>query len=128
RIAQPAGGPRDLPKLLARSRISLNVQADGSERETRGANFRTFEIPAARCVQVMTYHRGIDEIFVHEQDVICVKSPEEAERRIRALLTSPRAAEAMAARACPKVARHPWTSRGDEILDICEQEARSRRS
>jgi hypothetical protein len=127
RLAKPAGGPRDLPKLLALSRISLNVQADGSEHETRGVNFRTFEIPAARCVQVMTYHRGIEDIFVPGQDVVCVTSPEEAERRIRGLLASPRDAEAMAARACAKVAGHTWTRRGDQILDICEDEARGRR-
>jgi hypothetical protein len=128
RLAQPAGGPRELPKLLSRSRISLNVQADGAEQETRGVNFRTFEIPAARCTQVMTYQRGIEDIFVPDEDVVCVTSAAEAERRIRGLLASPRDAEAMAARACDKVANHTWTRRGDQILDICEIEAHARRA
>jgi hypothetical protein len=128
RLAQPAGGPRELPKLLSLSRISLNVQADGAEQETRGVNFRTFEIPAARCTQVMTYQRGIEDIFVPDEDVVCVTSAAEAERRIRGLLASPRDAEAMAARACAKVAHHTWTRRGDQILDICELEAHARRS
>jgi len=128
KLATPAGGPRDLPKLLSLSRISLNIQADGAEGETRGVNFRTFEIPAARCVQVMTYHRGVEEIFVPDEDVVCVKSAEEAERRIRALLAAPQDANAMATRACAKVGSHTWTRRGDEILDICEAEALSRRS
>jgi glycosyltransferase involved in cell wall biosynthesis len=128
KFAQPAGGPRDLAKLLPLSRISLNIQADGAEYETRGVNFRTFEIPAARCVQVMSYHRGIEDFFIPDEDVVCVKSAEEAERRIRELLANPPAAEAIANRACAKVAQHTWTSRGDEILTICETEALSRRS
>jgi glycosyl transferase family 1 len=126
--AKPAGGPRDLPKLLSLSRISLNIQADGAECETRGVNFRTFEIPAARSVQVMTYARGVEEIFIPDKDVVCVNSAEEAERRIRALLAAPHDADAMAARAYGKVTTHTWTRRGDEILDICETEALSRRS
>jgi hypothetical protein len=128
KAAKPAGGPRALPKLLSLSRIALNVQADGTEHETRGVNFRTFEIPAARCVQVMTYQRGIEDIFVPDDEVVCVKSAEEAERRIRALLAAPRAAETMADRAFARVASHTWTSRGDQILDICETEARTARS
>jgi len=128
RLAKPAGGPRDLPRLLSLSRISLNVQADGAEHDTRGVNFRTFEIPAAGCLQVMTYQGGIEDIFVPDEDVVCVTSPEEAERRIRALLASPREAEAVAARACAKVASHTWARRGDQILEICEAEARRRRS
>jgi hypothetical protein len=128
RVARPAGGPRDLPALLSLSRISLNVQADGAELESRGANFRTFEIPAARCAQVMTYQRGIEEIFVPNEDVVCVESAAEAERRIRTLLAAPVEAEAMAARACAKVANHTWARRGDQILDICESEARARRA
>jgi hypothetical protein len=126
KIAKPAGGPRALPKLLSLSRISLNIQADGTEHETRGVNFRTFEIPAARCVQVMIYQRGIEDIFVPGEDIVCVGSAEEAERRIRGLLASPGEAEAMAARACAKVAGHTWDRRGDQILDICEDEARRR--
>jgi hypothetical protein len=128
RLARPAGGPRDLPKLLSLSRISLNVQADGAEQETRGVNFRTFEIPAARCTQVMTYQRGIEDIFIPNEDVVCVSSAEDAERRIRGLLASPRDAEAMAGRACAKVANHTWSRRGDQILDICEIEAHDRRA
>jgi hypothetical protein len=128
KLAKPAGGPRDLPKLLSRSCISLNIQADGAECETRGVNFRTFEIPAARCVQVMTYQRGIEDIFVPDEEVVCVNSAEEAERRIRALLAAPRAAKAMADRAFARVASHTWTRRGDQILDICETEARTARS
>jgi hypothetical protein len=128
RLAQPAGGPRDLPKLLSLSRISLNIQVDGAEHDTRGVNFRTFEIPAARCVQVMTYTRGVEEIFVPDKDVVCVTSAEEAERRIRALLATPQDADAMAARACAKAASHTWTRRGDEILKICETEAATRQS
>jgi hypothetical protein len=128
KVARPAGGPRDLPKLLALSRISLNIQADGAETETRGVNFRTFEIPAARSVQVMTYQRGIEDIFVPNEDVVCIQSAEEAELRIRALLAAPRDAAAMADRAFAKVANHTWTSRGDQILDICETEALSRQS
>jgi hypothetical protein len=127
RVAKPAGGPRDLPNLLSLSRISLNVQVDGGEHETRGVNFRTFEIPAARCVQVMTYPPGIEDLFVPDEDVVCVRSPEEAERRIRNLLVSPREAETMAERAQAKAANHTWTKRGDQILDICETEAGSRR-
>src|SRR4029077_21140536 len=114
-------------KLLSLSRISLNVQADGAEHETRGVNFRTFEIPAARCTQVMTNQRGIEDIFIPNEDVVCVGSPEEAERRIRELLASPGEAEAMAERACAKVANHTWSRRGDQILDICEIEAHARR-
>jgi glycosyltransferase involved in cell wall biosynthesis len=125
KLAQPAGGPRDLPKLLSLSRISLNVQADGAEHETRGVNFRTFEIPAARCTQVMTTQRGIEDIFIPNEDVVCVGSPEEAERRIRGLLASPADAQGMAERACAKVANHTWARRGDQILDICEDEAHS---
>jgi hypothetical protein len=128
KLAQPAGGPRDLPKLLSLSRISLNIQADGAEYETRGVNFRTFEIPAARCVQVMSYQRGIEDFFNPDEDIVCVKSAEEAERRIRQLSGDPRAAEVIANRGFAKVAGHTWTSRGDEILSICETEALSRRS
>jgi len=126
--AKPAGGPRDLAKLLSLSRISLNIQSDGAERETRGVNFRTFEIPAARCVQVMFYQRGIEDFFTPNEDVVCVNSAEEAERRIRELLADPRAAEVVANRGCAKVARHTWASSGDEILTICETEALRRRS
>jgi hypothetical protein len=125
KVAQPAGGPRDMPKQLSLSRISLNVQMDGGEDETRGVNFRTFEIPAARCVQVMTYQPGIEDIFVPDEDVVCVRSAEEAERRVRCLLAAPREAEAMADRAFAKVAGHTWTSRGDQILNICEVESQS---
>jgi hypothetical protein len=125
KLAKPAGGPRNLPKLLALSRISLNIQADGAECETRGVNFRTFEIPAARCVQVMTYQRGIEDLFVPDEDVICVQSAAEAELRIRALLAAPLEAAAMANRAFAKVGGHTWNNRGDQILDICEVEAKS---
>jgi len=124
--ARPAGGPRDLPRLLSLSRISLNVQADGAEHETRGVNFRTFEIPAARCAQVMKYQAGIEDIFVLNEDIVCVASAHEAEGRIRALLADPQGTEAMADRAFAKVVgRHTWSRRGDEILDCCESEIRS---
>jgi hypothetical protein len=123
--ARPAGGPRDMARLLSLSRISLNVQADGNEHETRGTNFRTFEIPAARCVQVMPSQKGIEDIFVPDQDIVCVASAAEAEYRIRALLADPQHAEAMVRRAYVKViGNHTWTRRGDEILDYCDKEAR----
>ena len=127
--ARPAGGPRDMPRLLSLSRISLNVQADGAEHETRGVNFRTFEIAAARCAQVMKYQNGIEDLFVLNEDIVCVESAQEAESCIRALLADPQRAEAMADRAFAKVAgRHTWSRRGDEILDCCEKEIRAARS
>jgi hypothetical protein len=127
RVAKPAGSPRDLPKLLSLSRISLNVQADGTAQETRGVNFRTFEIPAALCLQVMTHQRGIEDILVPNEDVVSVASAAEAEVNIRALLADPVQAEAMAIRANAKiVGHHTWTQRGDQIVNICESELRDR--
>jgi len=121
--ARAAGGPRDLPALLAQSRISVNVQADGAERETRGLNFRTFEIPAARCVQLMLYQQGIEEFFAPNAEVVCVRSAQEAECRVRSLLANPDEAKAIAARAHLRIADHTWARRAVDILDICETAA-----
>ncbi len=109
----------DMRHAICGAKINLNIQIDGGEKETRGLNFRTFEISACRGFQLMHYQKGIEEIYNLESEVVCYKSIDDLVSLIRFYLSNNNEREIIANNAYLRTIRdHLWYSRIEQIYNV----------
>jgi hypothetical protein len=117
--AKPASGSAwvefsDIPKVLARGKVALNLSAGYDEE---GITAKPFEIAASGACMVHNRSRELEDFFTVGQEIAAFHRPREARDVIDSLLSDDPRRRAMAAAARARVERdHSWDSRLKRML------------
>jgi spore maturation protein CgeB len=73
-------------EIMAQSKIVLNIHRDF---EVEGGNYRLFEIPACRTMQLVDYRPGLKQYFKINEEIVTFKTPDEMNEKIKYYLRNP---------------------------------------
>lgn len=104
------------PVVSMASRINLNIHHGQSLNG--GANMRTFELACMGAFQLVDHIKGIEELFLPEQEMVVYNDVEDLGHKIKFYLSHPQACDAIAKKAMEKaLGMHTYEHRLKEILD-----------
>lgn len=109
-----------LIKVFKSSKIVLNIHRDF---EVSGGNYRLFEIPACRALQIVDEKRDIGKYFEVGKEVVTFKDKDDLRRKVEYYLENREKREEIAQAGYNRVKRdHTLIDRMKKIIEIAETE------
>jgi glycosyltransferase involved in cell wall biosynthesis len=108
-----------LSEYCSRSRINLLITRQAHATVYASSTARPFELAALGCAMVSNPYLGIEEWFEPGQEVLIVKSAQEAVDTYRSLLSDERGRQELGERAHQRLmAQHTYRHRACELLQV----------
>lgn len=108
-----------LRQACARAKINLNISRSAHASVYGSSTLRLFELAAMGCCIVSNPHKGIEEWFDLDKEVIVVESADEAMQTYRKLLRNSRKRKAMGRAARKRVVSdHTHLHRAEQIAEF----------
>ena len=110
---------KDMIKVIKSSKITLNIHRDF---EISGGNYRLFEIPACRVLQVVDDKKDIGKYFTTGKEIITFKSSDDLRAKVDYYLRHHNEREHIASQGYERVKRdHTLVNRMQMILSLFSQ-------
>jgi spore maturation protein CgeB len=108
---------RTAARIYAATKVGLNVHHPQSR--LGGLNMRTFELLAAGVVPLTDWVPGLEELLEPDREIVCYRSPAEAQERVADLVKDADCRAAIATRGRARVlAQHTYVARMKTLCEV----------